>query len=72
MSTGVAEQCQRVAIVPVRDAPKVADGVRWVHGEIGIVRPVLRIADADVQRLQLSNDLRFGGRRHPRRGLDAW
>ena len=40
------EPGQRIAVVAVRDAPKVAERVRRVHGQDGIVLPLLRVADA--------------------------
>ena len=67
---GPAQPSQGTTVVAVRDAPQVAHGVRAVHGQVGIVLPRFRIADAEIQRLQLGQRLRPGAGRHPGRRLD--
>ena len=67
---GLAESGDGVAVGAVRDAPQVVERVGRVDDQRGIVFPLFGIPDPHVQRLQLRQRTRPGGRRHPRRGLD--
>jgi hypothetical protein len=66
-----SELRQRLLVSPALDAAHVAERVLGIDDEPRRVRPLVRIADAEVERVQLRQGHAAGLRRHPCGGGDA-